>query len=77
MRVKVSLLGALQVRHPAGGVIEIPSRKAQAVLAYLALRPGQPVARASVAALVWPDVPASRARHSLRQMLVALRQALA
>jgi DNA-binding SARP family transcriptional activator/pimeloyl-ACP methyl ester carboxylesterase len=52
-------------------------RKARALLAYLALRPGSEYSRESLAALLWPDMADEHARHNLRQALLALRQTLA
>jgi DNA-binding SARP family transcriptional activator/tetratricopeptide (TPR) repeat protein len=59
-----------------GAPIGLPSsRRARAVLAWLALNPGaQP--RARVAARFWPDVLDESARASLRVALTELRQAL-
>ncbi len=52
-------------------------RKAQALLAYLALRPGQPHPRSKLAALLWGDAGEDEARNSLRQTLFGLRRAVA
>jgi DNA-binding SARP family transcriptional activator/tetratricopeptide (TPR) repeat protein len=76
-RLELSLLGGLEARLPSGQVLALPGRTGPALLAYLAVRPGRWHARDSVAALLWPEVPATRARHRLRQTLVVLRQALA
>ena len=59
-----------------GAPIALPaSRRARAVLAYLALNPG-PQARGQLAARFWPDVLDESARASLRVALTELRQAL-
>ena len=52
-----------------------PGRRAWALLAWLALHPGEH-ARGSVAARFWPDVLDSSARASLRSALWELRRAL-
>ena len=71
----VRLLGAFNVGRGAAGVtVAIRSRKARALLAYLALRPGQSFPRDSLTALLWPDVTDAHARQSLRQALVGLRR---
>lgn len=57
--------------------ISISSRKAQVLIAYLAHRSGQPVARGKLAAMLWSDTSESESRHSLRQCLLVLRQTLA
>lgn len=54
----------------------LPTRKAQALLAYLALRPGQAHARDKLAALLWGDRGDAQARDSLRHTLVELRKVL-
>ena len=75
-QVQLRLFGGFQIQVPSGQTIALPARKAQALLAYLALHPGQAHPRDKLAALLWGDVPAERARHSLRQVLVGLRHAL-
>src|SRR2546430_4543129 len=42
----------------------------------ISLQPGRMIARDKLAALLWGDASDERARHSLRQALVTLRQAL-
>jgi len=51
------------------------TRKATALIAYLAVT-GQPQARDSLAALLWPDADAERARGALRRTLSTLRTGL-
>lgn len=51
------------------------TRKATALLAYLAVT-GQPQARDSLAALLWPDAETERARGALRRTLSTLRTGL-
>lgn len=75
--LRLSLLGAFEARLDAGPALAFPRRKAQALLAYLCLHPGEPQARDKLAALLWGDTPDGQARHSLRQALAALRQSLA
>src|SRR5215510_13595160 len=74
--LKVALLGAFQARLESGAVVAFPRKKSEALLAYLALHPGQTQARDKLAALMWGNASDERARHSLRQALVTLRQAL-
>jgi DNA-binding SARP family transcriptional activator len=54
----------------------VPTKKAKALLAYLALRPGQVHERDALAALLWGDTTDANARNSLRQTLFVLRTAL-
>ena len=39
-RLRVTLLGGVQARVPPDPALILPARKVQALLAYLALRPG-------------------------------------
>jgi Transcriptional regulatory protein, C terminal len=55
----------------------LPTKRAKALLAYLALHPGKPQARSKLAALLWEDSSDDRALASLRQTLSALRKAAA
>lgn len=73
----VRLLGSFELRSAAGQALRLNTRKAEALLALLALHPGQPRARDKLCALLWPDVREAQARHSLRQTLLQLRKALA
>jgi DNA-binding SARP family transcriptional activator len=54
----------------------LSARKAWALLAYLALPPGQMHPRDKLTALLWGGVPDPQARASLRQALLTLRRAL-
>jgi DNA-binding SARP family transcriptional activator len=71
----LTLLGGFQARSPTGAAIAIPVKKAKALLAYLALHPGQLHPRDKLAALLWEESGEGQARHSLRQALVCLRKA--
>jgi len=72
--LRVSLLGApsIQVGRTK---IETDTRKATALLAYLAVSE-QPQRRATLAALLWPDNDEQKARGALRRTLSVLRTAL-
>ena len=72
----VRTLGGLQICSEAGRSIAIPTRKAQALFAYLAVHADRPQPRAKIAALLWEDSAEPQARASLRQSLATLRQAL-
>jgi DNA-binding SARP family transcriptional activator len=73
--LRLALLGAPEVHH-GGRAVTFPTRKALALLAYLAVEGGQHT-REKIAALFWPDSEAEQARGSLRYTLAALRGALA
>ena len=63
--VEVRLLGSFELRDTAGQVMRLNTRKAEALLALLALHPGQPQAREKLCSLLWPEVREAQARHSL------------
>ena len=73
--LEVRLTGGLALRADGDELAPPASRRARAVLAYLALHPG-PHARAQLAARFWPDVLDESARTSLRAALTELRRAL-
>lgn len=61
----------------AGRPVPLPTRKAESLLAYLALHPGPAGhSREKLAALFWGDAPDAAARRSLRVALAGLRKAL-
>src|SRR3954452_23008742 len=73
--LRVRLLGELQAEADGEPIAMPASRRAWALLAWLALHPGEH-ARGAVAARFWPDVLDSSARASLRSALWELRRAL-
>ncbi len=75
-RLHVALLGGFRVQPASGEPLVLPLKKAQGLLAFLALRPGQGHSREKLATLFWGDRPEGEARHSLRQALLALRKVL-
>src|SRR6266850_2976253 len=75
-RLRVTLLGGVGFRFDSGQTAPLQGRKAQALLAYLALQRGQAQPRDKLAALLWPEAPHERARHNLRQLLLVVRQAI-
>src|SRR5215470_12049844 len=76
--VTLRLLGAFAIEANVGRPIPISvrSRKARALLAYLAMKPDYRARREELATLFWGDNPDPLARHSLRQCLISLRQDL-
>lgn len=56
-----------------GGAVAIRSRKATALIAYLAVSPGQTISRDRATGLLWGDRGEEQARASLRQALTELR----
>jgi DNA-binding SARP family transcriptional activator len=75
--LRVMLLGGFEARLASGATLNLPTKKAQALLAYLAVRPDQSHPRDKLAALLWGEKSDEQARGGLRRALVALRRALA
>ena len=76
MGLQLTLLGGFSARPDAGPPPKFPTRKAEAVLAILAAKPGLPHTRERLAALLWPNSGDEQARGSLRQTLAQLRKAI-
>jgi DNA-binding SARP family transcriptional activator len=73
--IHVRLLGRFAVHHD-GDPVEIPSRPAQSLLAFLALNPDVAHRRERLSGLLWPDADETNARSNLRHALWRIRQAL-
>jgi DNA-binding SARP family transcriptional activator/TolB-like protein/Tfp pilus assembly protein PilF len=76
--VTLRLLGGFAIEANVGRPIPISvrSRKARAMVAFLAMKPGYRGRREELATLFWGDNTDALARHSLRQCLISLRQDL-
>src|SRR5580704_5646934 len=76
--VTLRLSGTFAIEATAGRTvaISIRSKKARALLAYLAMKRDYQASREELATLLWGDNPDALARHSLRQCLLSLRQDL-
>ncbi len=74
--LRLNLLGGFTVSDGDCQEIPIASRKAQALLAVLAVAAGTPITRDKITALLWSDRADAQARSSLRQALVELRKVL-
>jgi TolB-like protein/Tfp pilus assembly protein PilF len=74
---RLEVFGGFRLAAADGRGIAISSRKNRALLAMLALSPGQAASRDQALALLWGDRGEQQARNSLRQALVALRRDLA
>lgn len=68
----IRTFGGLSV-SVAGAAVALTTRKAGALLVYLALADGRACRREHLAHLLWPDVPDARARHSLSQTIYEVR----
>src|SRR5215470_15799648 len=75
-RLDLTLLGGFLARF-RGEPVTLPTKKTQALLAYLALPVGHAHQRDKLATLLWGGTPEASARNSLRQALFVLRKALA
>ena len=75
-RLSLTLLGGFRAQLGSGPPVALTSKKAQALLAYLSVRPGVRHTRDGVGALLWSNPDDGQARQSLRQALVAVRRAL-
>lgn len=74
--LNINVLGGFRAEFESGQALHLHTRKAQALFAYLAMRPGQMQPRDKIAALLWGETGEEQARHSLRQTLVGLRKAV-
>ncbi|MBV8836810.1 MAG: hypothetical protein JO000_09735, partial [Alphaproteobacteria bacterium] len=76
-RIRLRLLGRLAIAYGDGGPpIRLSTRKAGALIAYLAMSPEQTASREELATLLWGASTDQQARQSLRQALVLLRKEL-
>lgn len=72
----IRLLGGFEARLGVGPPAAFPTKKARALLAYLAARPAQAHSRDQIAELLWGARADEQARGSLRRTLSDLRKAL-
>lgn len=75
-RITINLLGPFEVKIDGRPVDRFKYAKVRALLAYLVLESHHPLARSTLAALLWPDQPEREARGNLSQALTTLRNAL-
>jgi hypothetical protein len=68
------IVGSVRPLHAGGCDVQGLPRKAQALIAYLAMQPDRRVPREVVADLLWTRSGPEQVRHSLRQLLVVLRR---
>ena len=73
--LSLRLLGTPEVQH-AGVPVTFATRKALALLVYLAVEGGRH-SRERIADLFWPDSDPERGRAALRRTLARLRESLA
>jgi DNA-binding SARP family transcriptional activator/predicted ATPase len=73
--LEIRFLGQYRVSFD-GQAIDIPSRPAKLLLAYLLLNPGKEHRREKVAGVLWPESTEANARNNLRQALWRIRKTL-
>ena len=74
--LELRFLGGYEGSFASDEALRPPTRKAWALLAYLALHPAREISRERLAALLWGERFDEQARASLRQTLYELRGAL-
>ena len=75
-RREIQLLGGFSVRLASGESCALPTKKARALVAYLASPAGRFHSREKLTALLWGDTAETQAKHSFRQALLTVRRAL-
>lgn len=76
-QLTLTLLGGFAVQSDGRPITRFRTQKARALLAYLVMESQQPHERATLAALLWPEMPDAPALRNLTQNLVWLRRAIA
>jgi TolB-like protein len=71
--VRLNLLGRFEARWSDGKLVGLISKKAQALLAYLAAERRRAHTRDHLGTLLWSETGDARARHNLRQALSKIR----
>ena len=71
----ITTLSELTFQLDGEAVSGFSSRKAEALLVYLAIEKGVAHRRERLFTLLWPGMPEKSARNNLRQVLFALRKA--
>jgi len=74
-RLVLTLLGGFDARAGSGSALAFPTKKARALLAYLAMPLGRAHPREKLAALLWGDMPDAQARGNLRKTLSRIQKA--
>ena len=74
--LRLRLMGDFALTRGTGAALAIASRKNRALLAILAMSPGQRAPRERLASLLWGEHDDNAARNSLRQALAGLRKEL-
>ena len=75
-RLRIRLLGGLDLRQGEAALPSLGSARAESLLALLLLRQEVAQPRQRLAFLLWPDSSEGQARANLRHLLHVLRRAL-
>ena len=75
-RLILRVLGTFQALLDAGESAHFRSENERALLVYLAMNPGRPHSRETLATLLWPEIAEGQARNNLRVTLFRLRKSL-
>ena len=73
---RLRVFGGFALEDPTGAVVPLAQRRAEAVLAILAVCGDLGCTRERLMALLWPDEDEDHSRHDLRNVLHILRRAL-
>jgi len=73
---RIHLFGEFSIQDKQGNPLKLTIRKAQLLLAYLLLNPGQLKPRERLVDLFWPDSDEAKAERSLNQTLYVIRNLL-
>jgi TolB-like protein len=72
--LRLKVLGPFEAQWTDGEPAGLTTKKAQALLAYLAVERARPHTRDHLATMLWADTGDERARHNLRQALSKIRR---
>ena len=72
----IRCLGGFEARVASGSPLDFPTRRAKALLAYLARHPGRRASRERLGELLWGGCGDERARINVRQTLMLARKTL-
>ncbi|MBZ4323733.1 BTAD domain-containing putative transcriptional regulator [Streptomyces huiliensis] len=74
--MQIGMLGPFEIRTSGGDPVDVPGARLRALLAALALRPGQVVPKASLVDWIWGERPPADAANALQRLVSRLRKAL-
>ncbi|MCE0536435.1 winged helix-turn-helix domain-containing protein [Kineosporia rhizophila] len=74
--MQILLLGTFELRTDTGTPADVPGARLRALLAALALRPGQLVTKSTLIDWIWGENPPAEAPNALQRLVSRLRKAL-